>query len=82
VKLESNRFKKARQHKGSEKRREGATLAYTLFHEKEAPSAIIPLMVDRSSMIVEESSERNEFRKRRVGDVEEFRAGDTVELVC
>ena len=80
--MESNRFKKARHHKGSEKRREGAALANTLFHEKEAPRAIIPLMVDRSSTIVEESSEGNEFWKRSVDDVEEFRSGDTVELVC
>lgn len=81
MKLECNRFKKARHHKGSEKRREGAALTNTLFHEKEAPRAIIPFMVDRSSMSVEESSERDEFRERSVNDVEEFRSGDTVELV-
>ena len=39
-------------------------------------------MVDSVCFMVEEFSEGEEFRKGDFDDIEEFFAGDTVELVC
>ena len=39
-------------------------------------------MVDSVCLVVEEFREGEEFRKGGFDDIEEFFAGDTVELVC
>ena len=46
------------------------------------PCSVIPFMVDSVCLMVEEFSEGEEFGKGGFDDIEEFFAGDTVELVC
>ena len=43
---------------------------------------VIPFMVDSVCLVVEEFREGEEFGKGCFDDIEEFFAGDTVELVC
>jgi hypothetical protein len=45
------------------------------------PCAISPLVMDCSSMFVEECSEGEDFRERFSDDIKEGLAGDTVELI-
>ena len=46
------------------------------------PCSVVPFMVDCVCLVVEEFGEGEEFGKGGFDDVEEFFAGDTVELVC